>query len=434
VRGDDEGLVRGIGRLGLTAGVVNVVVGGGIFVLPAAVARELGSAGVLAYLVCGVAMVLVTVSFAIAGSRVSRTGGAYVYVETAFGSFVGYLAGVLAWLSGALASAGLVAALAEIASASHPSLQTSVGQVALVGIIYAGPVALNLLAITAGTRLVVVATVVKLAALFLFLLLSAHAVESSNLRWVAPVDLTHLGRASILAFFSLAGMEAAIGASGEIREPERSVPFALLTGMLLVIGLYVAIHLAAQGVLGGRLPASKAPLADAVGLVWPAGRMLMLGGMAFSMLGLVAGNLLGSSRILFAFGRDGVLPGVVASLHARTRIPSIAVLLQASIVFVLAITRTFTKLAILASVTNAILYGMACGAALKLARRAGKGEGVPLPLPAQRLLAALGVLAMLWLAAQSTRSEFGAVAATLIAAAVLFLLTRRRRTALPTDG
>jgi APA family basic amino acid/polyamine antiporter len=423
VRGDDEGLVRGIGRLGLTAGVVNVVVGGGIFVLPAAVARELGSAGVLAYLVCGVAMVLVTVSFAIAGSRVSRTGGAYAYVESAFGSFAGYLAGVLAWLSGALASAGLVAALAEIASASHPRLQTSTGQMALVAMIYAGPVALNLLAITAGTRLVVAAAAIKLATLFLFLLLSAHAIESSNLRWAASVDLSHLGRASILAFFSLAGMEAAIGASGEIREPERSVPFALLAGMLFVIAVYVAIHLAAQGVLGGRLPESKAPLADAVGLVWPTGRALMLGGMAFSMLGLVAGNLLGSSRILFAFGRDGFLPRLVASLHPRTRIPSTAVLLQASIVFLFAITRTFVKLAILASVTNAILYGMACVAALKLARR-----------PAARVLTALGVLSMLWLAAQSTYAEFGAVAATLLAAAVLFLLTGRRRAALSMDG
>ena len=421
----EEGLVRGIGPLGLTAGVVNVVIGGGIFVLPAAVAGELGSAGVLAYVVCGVAMVLVTVSFAIAGSRVSRTGGVYVYVETAFGSFVGYLAGILAWLSGALASAGLVSALAEIASTGSTSLQTPLAQFALVAIIYAGPVALNLLAITAGTRLVVAATVVKLAMLVLFLVVAGRAIQSSNLQWPAAgaVDFGRLGRASILAFFSLAGMEAAIGASGEIRSPERTVPFALLTGMLFVIGLYVAIHLTAQGALGVRLAESKAPLADGVGLVWPVGRQLMLGGMAFSMLGLVAGNLLGSSRILYAFGRDGFLPSVVASLHPRNRIPSVAVLLQASIVFVLAITRTFVKLAILASVTNAILYGMACAAALRLARG-----------PASRLLTALGVLAMAWLAAQSTGSEFGAVAATLLVAAVVFVLTGRHRAAVPRDG
>ncbi len=406
---------------------MNAVVGGGIFVLPAAVAGELGPSGVLAYLVCGVALLLVTVSFAIAGARVYRTGGAYAYVETAFGPFTGYLAGVLAWLGGALASAGLIAALAGIASSAYPRFQTFAGQIVLVVLIYAGPVALNLLGIRTGARLIVAATAAKLGTLLLFLLVATQAAESSNLQWSGPVDPGHLGRAAILAFFALAGMEAAVGASGEIREPRRTVPIGLLTGMVLVVTAYVAIHLVAQGVLGGRLSASPAPLADAVGLVWPRGRALMIGGMAFSMLGLLAGNLLGSSRILFAFGRDGFLPAVVATLHPRTRIPYVAVLLHASIALVLAATRTFAKLAILASVTNVILYGMTCAAALILARGVAAGDGLPLPVTLQRLLAALGVGSMLWLVAQSTRSELGAVAATLVAAAIAFLIAQRVR-------
>jgi amino acid transporter len=396
-------------------------------VLPAAVAGELGAAGPLAYLVCGVALLLVTVSFAIAGSRVSRTGGAYAYVEAAFGPFLGYLAGVLAWLSGALASAGLIAALAGIATRDHPHLQGRAVQIVLIIVIYAGPVALNLVGIRTGARLIVGATAAKLATLVLFLVLATLAVEPSNLRWSGPVDPAHLGRAAILAFFSLAGMEAAIGASGEIREPRRTVPVALLCGMVLVVGLYVAIHVVAQGVLGAGLPASAAPLADAVGAAGHGGRALMLAGMAFSMLGLLAGSLLGTSRILFAFARDGILPAGVASLHPRTRIPFVAVLIQAGAVVVLAATRTFAKLAILASVSNAILYGMACAAAIVLAREATRREGLPLPVAVQRLLATGGVLCMLWLAAQSTWSEFGAIAATILAAALLFVVTTRAR-------
>ena len=402
--------------------------------LPAAVAGELGAAGPLAYVVCGVALLLVTVSFAIAGSRVSRTGGAYVYIEAAFGPFLGYLAGVLAWLSGALASAGLIAALAGIATQNDPRLQNRAAQIVLVLLIYAGPVALNLLGIRTGARLLVGATAAKLGTLILFLLLATQAVDPSHLRWSGPVDPAHLGRAAILTFFALAGMEAAIGASGEIREPRRTVPIALLTGMLLVVGLYVAIHVVAQGVLGPRLPASAAPLADAVGAAGHGGRALMLAGMAFSMLGLLAGNLLGSSRILFAFARDGILPAVVATLHPRTRIPFVAVLIQASIAVILAATRTFAKLAILASITNVILYGMVCAAAVALAREATRPEGLPLPVSAQRLLAAGGVLCMLWLAAQSTWSEFVAVAATVVAAALIFMLTARARAARAPTG
>jgi basic amino acid/polyamine antiporter, APA family len=395
-------------------------------VLPAAVAGELGAAGPLAYVVCGVALLLVTVSFAIAGSRVSRTGGAYAYIDAAFGPFPGYVAGVLAWLSGALASAGLIAALAAIATRYDSRLQGRAAQILLIIVIYAGPVALNLLGIRTAARLIVGATVAKLGTLILFLLLATPAVSPSNLRWTGPVDPAHLGRAAILAFFALAGMEAAIGASGEIREPRRTVPVALLTGMVFVVGLYVAVHVVAQGVLGAGLPAAAAPLADAVGAAGH-GRALMLAGMAFSMLGLLAGSLLGSSRILFAFARDGILPAVVATLHPRTRIPFVAVLIQASIAVILAATRTFVKLAILASITNAILYGMACAAAIVLARTATRQEGVPLPVSVQRLLAAGGVACMLWLGAQSTWSEFGAIAVTILAAALVFAVTARVR-------
>jgi amino acid transporter len=201
----------------------------------------------------------------------------------------------------------------------------------------------------------------------------------------------------------------------------------MLSGIALVVVLYMAIHLTAQGVLGTRLPDSPAPLADAAGVAMPAGRHLMLGGMVFSMLGLLGGNLLGCSRILYAFGRDGFLPRALAGLHPTTRIPSVAVLVHAGITMVFAATRTFAKLAILASVTIAVLYGMVCGAAFLLAKRAPEGTHPGVPLALQRLVAVLGIVAMLWLAAQSSWQELGSVAGTLLVAAVVFLVGRRAR-------
>lgn len=411
----------------MTAAVVNVVVGGGIFVLPAAVAGEVGAAGVLAYVICGGALLLVTCSFAIVGARVTRTGGAYAYVEAAFGPFVGYLAGVLTWLSGALASASLIAALVGLAAAADPRLQSTAARLLLVVVVYAAPVALNLFAIRVGSRLIVATTAVKLATLLLFLVIASRAVDAANLHWPETVDAGHLGRATILILFALAGMEAAVGASGEIRDSRRTVPIGMLSGIALVVVLYMATHLVAQGVLGPRLPDSQAPLADAVGVAMPGARRLMLGGMVFSMLGHLAGTLLGCSRILYAFGRDGILPGALAALHPRTRIPSVAVLLHAVLTMVFAATRTFAKLAILASVTIAILYGMVCCAAFLFAERPADLERPSVPRPLQRLVAVLGAAAMLWLAAQSTWHELGSVVGTLLAASLIFIVSRRAR-------
>ncbi len=91
----DEGLVRVIGTGALGLCVVNMVVGAGIFALPGLVAVELGSAAIVAYLICSVTVALVFLCFAEVGSRVSRSGGAYAYIEEAFGPFAGFIASIL---------------------------------------------------------------------------------------------------------------------------------------------------------------------------------------------------------------------------------------------------------------------------------------------------------------------------------------------------
>src|SRR5207237_4167521 len=103
----DEKLVRGIGIPALTANIISSTIGAGIFVIPAAVARGLGPAAPLAFIICAIAMVLFVTCFAIAGSRVSLTGGLYAYVEVAFGRSVGFLARMLSFLTALGAFAGV---------------------------------------------------------------------------------------------------------------------------------------------------------------------------------------------------------------------------------------------------------------------------------------------------------------------------------------
>jgi amino acid transporter len=87
----DEGLKREIGLWGLTANIINVVIGSGIFVLPAIVSGGLGASGILAYLFCGFLMTIIMLCFAEVGSQITMTGGAYAYIETAFGKYFGFL-------------------------------------------------------------------------------------------------------------------------------------------------------------------------------------------------------------------------------------------------------------------------------------------------------------------------------------------------------
>src|SRR3954468_13894192 len=124
----DHQLVRGIGIPALTANIVSSTIGAGIFVIPATVARELGPAAPLAFVCCAVAMVIFVTCFAIAGSRVSLTGGLYAYVEVAFGRYVGFLAGLMNCTTAILSVSAVMNVLVTAASGFVPVLATTGGR------------------------------------------------------------------------------------------------------------------------------------------------------------------------------------------------------------------------------------------------------------------------------------------------------------------
>src|SRR5690242_21710265 len=132
----DHQLVRGIGVPALTANIVSSTIGAGIFVIPATVAKGLGPAAPLAFVCCAIAMVLFVTCFAIAGSRVSLTGGLYAYVEVAFGRYVGFLAGILYCLSAICAVAGVVNVFVNSVAGLLPVLSNPIMRTIAMAAVY----------------------------------------------------------------------------------------------------------------------------------------------------------------------------------------------------------------------------------------------------------------------------------------------------------
>jgi basic amino acid/polyamine antiporter, APA family len=421
----DEGLIRAIGPVSLGASVINIVVGATIFVLPAVLVSLVGAGAPVAYLTGAAVMGLVTLSFAEAGRRTTRSGGPYAYVESAFGLFPGYLTGLLTWLAGVLATAAVAAALVDSVSTVAPILVRPAGRTAALLLLFAGLAAINLRGVRAGVRAATAAAVAKFTGLLLFIVLGVHLVEWNHLALAWPADTDGLGRATILVIFALAGMEMPLSAGGEIRDPVRTVPRALLSALLLIALLYIAVQLVAQGILGTELGGSKAPLADALARLGPGGRALMLTTGAVSMLGYLAGDILGNSRILFAFGRDGLLPSALAAVHPRTRVPHVAVLAHVVAGAGLAMTGTFTLLAPMSTVAILLLYAAVCAAAWTLTRRPEQ------PLARSNRLTTFApipaVMALTWVLTHSTAKEFLAVTGVLaVGTAAYWVMTRTR--------
>src|SRR3954453_9406062 len=157
----DDQLVRGIGIPALTANIVSSTIGAGIFVIPATVAKGLGSSAPLAFVCCAVAMVLFVTCFAIAGSRVSLTGGLYAYVEVAFGKYVGFLAGTLYLLTAIGAVAGIANVFADQMTILLPVLGGWWVRRVMIFAVYAVLVGINIRGVRAGASAVTVITITK---------------------------------------------------------------------------------------------------------------------------------------------------------------------------------------------------------------------------------------------------------------------------------
>src|SRR3954465_3126117 len=158
----DAGLVGAIGARQLTASVINVTIGAGIFVLPAVASGGLGAAAPVAYIVCAVLMALIVCCFPAAGSRVSLTGGVYAYVEIAFGPLIGFLAGVLYFLMATFAVASVSSAFAGSVGALVPAFDSPPARVILIAALFALLAAVNVIGVKPGVRLVEVVTAAKL--------------------------------------------------------------------------------------------------------------------------------------------------------------------------------------------------------------------------------------------------------------------------------
>ena len=229
-----------------------------------------------------------------------------------------------------------------------------------------------------------------------------------------------------MLIFAFVGIEVALIPSGEVKNPTRTVPRAIYLALALTTVLYISIQLVAQGTLGSELAQnSVTPLAQAAGtFLGNFGRTLLLAGATISAFGFVTTDILSSPRIIFAFGRDGMLPAWFAHVHPRFRSPDVAIITYTVIAFAFSLTSTFEGLAVMSNVAVLLLYLLCFAAAILLMRRDVRSDGKPFGFPGAQILPVVSIVVVIWILAHATEKEFGLAAAVLGVASLLYLLRR----------
>ncbi|MGA8276802.1 MAG: APC family permease [Rhodanobacteraceae bacterium] len=420
----EAALIRAFGGLALAAAVINIIVGGGIFRMPSALAAEMGAAAPIAIFAGALAIVPIALCFAAVGSRTLATGGPYTYAGVAFGPFAGFIAGALMWISNFASSAGVAAALSVQVANLVPALAAPIPRAMLLTGVYAVLYALNAFGVKLGARAIATLAALKLTPLFALVAVGLFFVDWHQIAFgIGDIpSWSVLGASMVLVMFAYSGMETALVPSGELTDPSRNVPRATLAAIALVVLLYFGLQVVGQGLIGHRLATSGVPLADTAGALWPWGRTLLLLTACVSMTGFLLGNLLGSSRLLFALGRDGYLPASFARVSAKHRVPLLALLVHAGLAWLLALGGTFDALALISGGSICLVYVLVSLAAWRTQAIDLNERGVPFVLPGGALIPAIAVVAMGLIVATLSIREWAAIGVAMMLLVVVYAL------------
>ncbi len=419
-----EPLKRELGRIALALLALNSMIGAGIFGLPADAARLTGLFSPVLFLLCGLLMATLMLSFAQASSYFQGTGGPILYAGTAFGPFVGFQTGWLLYAGRATAIAANANLFATYLGTYIPAVNDGAGRMLVIvgiGLLFA---ALNVTGVKQGMGAILAISVAKFVPLVVFVLVGLTYVKPVMFADTVVPSFGTLGEAALIVFYAFVGFEGALVPAGESKDPRRDLPKALLVTALGGTLLYVGIQIVSVA-LTPDLAGSTRPLADAAAVFMGAAGVAMVSFAAMaSILGNYASSVLAAPRMTYALAREGSLPPAFGAVHATWKTPHVSILAFLVLGVSLGVSGTFTQLAVLSALTRLIGYTTSLAALPRLKARFGH-EAQAMRLPGGFLVPALGLAICTWLMLQVKFEAVWKTAALMALGTLLYVIARR---------
>jgi APA family basic amino acid/polyamine antiporter len=374
-------LVRGLGAGSALAVVVGAVIGSGVFLVAADIRASVSSSlwGLAVWIAAGLLSLIGALTFAELGGRFPGAGGQYVYLREAFGPRIAFLFG---WTLFLVIQAGSIAAVAAAFAGVLGDLVplSAAARILVASSVIGASTGVHLLGVRRGGLVLDVLSALKVVALVGLgvagLVLSGRSIADLS---AAPMpDAAPFGVALIAAFWAYDGWNGVGYLAGEVQNPRRIVPLAMVGGIAIVGALYVLTNLAIHLTLPpDELARSVHPAIDAATrLVGSGGGTAIALCILLSTVGCTHGLVMAGARVPYAMARDGVVPGMLARLTPHTRVPSAALVLQMVWSIVLVVSGTYDQLFTYVIAAAFVFYGLCAVAVIVLRRRAPSAERV----------------------------------------------------------
>lgn len=382
-RADEPGLKRSVGLFQVTLLGLGSMLGAGVYGLIGEAASELGSAVWVAFMVSMVAALLTGLSYASIASRYPRAGGAAYVTQRAYRypllSYTVGLAVVCSGLTSIATQSNVVARnFASVTGIDAPQSVLAIGfLVILAGILFRG--------ITESLWLNAVCTIVEAFGLILVIAVGISWWGSADLLEFPPPGegavegsvMLLVAQGAVLTFFSFIGFEDMLNVSEEVKNPERTMPIAMISAMLMATVIYICIAITAVSVVPWReLAEAAGPLTLVVerAAPWfPTG--IYAGITIFAVANTALVNYVMASRLLYGMSRQGLMPAALGRVHATRRTPYVAIAALLAIVILLSLVGDIGALAASTVLLLLIVFTVVNVALLILQRRPGEAKG-----------------------------------------------------------
>jgi amino acid transporter len=388
----------------------------------------IGTYSLIAFVACALVVALIILCFAEVSSRFEETGGPYLYAREAFQPAVAFEIGWLIWLARVTAFAANCNLLINYLSFFWLSATTPLWRALVIVAVVTVLALINLLGIRQAAIVSNAFTIGKLVPIILFIAAGLFFLNPQAYELGPTPSTGDFSKSVLLLVYAFTGFEMATIPAGEVRDPQRNLPRALLIAILVVATLYILIQVVCVGTLPGLAQSTK-PLADAGSqFLGAAGGAIISAGAIISISGNLNILLLSGSRLPFAMAEQKQLPAVVGSVHRTFFTPYISILITAGVMLFLTLKSSFLEALTISTIARLVTYGATC-LALPLFRARKEAPPALFRLPGGTVIAILSLLLIVWLLLNSTLKEaWAATVAAAVGLAIYFayrLFSRR---------
>lgn len=406
---------------------INGIIGSGIFLLPNEGMKLFGPASLLVLGFDALLILTIGLCFAEDASLFKETGGPYVYAKAAFGNFVGYEVGFVTWAIRIIAEGTLYVGFATALAGVFPQLNNIMAKDIIVTILALSLMSMNLMGVQVASIVNNVITVSKLVPLIIFIAVGIWFIKGPNFTPFVPAAVANTSSFSLAAitmFYVFTGVEGAVVAAGEMKNPQKDLPHVLIIIILAVATFYILIQAVCIGVLGSSLANSVTPVQDAFAKIAGGfGKYLIAAGTLLSIGGICVSSSFITPRSGVAMANHGMMPKMLAEKN-RFGVPYHAIIISALLGLAIALSGTFNTLAQISAVSRFAQYIPSCIAVLVF-RKTMKNRKSDFKIPFGWLIPVVAVTVSVLLLSQTNLVNLAWGFGALLVAVPFYFLSRK---------